>query len=132
MTGIIWINLGVGAFGFLITYVTALGNNLPGTSLVRGLMGFALWFMLAFIPRWVLGFIGKTNDPHREEADSLGAHLDISTPDEEDELKDLLRPGPPASDDAAEGGFQPLRPPKLVTAKDPEELAKAVRQLKEE
>jgi hypothetical protein len=30
------------------------------------------------------------------------------------------------------GGFTPLQPPKLVSMKDPEELAKAVRHLKED
>ncbi|MNP80381.1 hypothetical protein D3C76_1784720 [compost metagenome] len=57
--------------------------------------------------------------------------MDLSTPDEEEELKDLLKPKPAAADQGS-GDFKPLQPPKLVSMKDPEELAKAVRHLKEE
>ncbi|WP_246188001.1 hypothetical protein [Paenibacillus tengchongensis] len=127
----------VGMIGFLITFLSNFGHNLLGTSLIRGFYAFVIWFVLACLLRWVLGFIMKPSDsvePAAPDADSqegLGNQLDISTPGEDQELIDLLKPKPAEGGGNAEG-FQPLQPPKLVSMKDPEELAKAVRHLKEE
>ncbi|WNS44812.1 hypothetical protein [Paenibacillus sp. MMS20-IR301] len=126
-----------GMIGFLFTFLTNYGHNLIGTSLIRGIFGFIIWFVLAFILRWVLGSIaGKSPEPdieadNEDDGERLGARLDIQTPDEDQELKSLLTPKREAGSDENEG-FTPLQPPKLVTMKDPEELAKAVRHLKEE
>ncbi|GAF09713.1 hypothetical protein [Paenibacillus pini] len=48
--------------------------------------------------------------------------------DESNELNELLKPKPNSYQQDG-NGFTPLDPPKLVTAKDPEELAMAVRHL---
>ncbi|WP_229696125.1 hypothetical protein [Paenibacillus albidus] len=132
------INLIFGLVGFFFTFITTYGNNLLQTSIIRGLFGFVVWFVLAFLLRWVLGFITKSSaspeavdDNPEEGGEALGVKLDISTPDEDDELRNLLKPKP-APEERNSEGFTPLQPPKLVSMKDPEELAKAVRHLKEE
>lgn len=131
------LNVLFGVIGFLITFFVNYGHNLLGTSLIRGVFGFIAWFVLAFLFRWVLGFIiGQSAVTDTEELslqsnDSVGANLNISTPDEDEELNNLLKPKPGERNGNIEG-FKPLQPPKLVSMKDPEELAKAVRHLKEE
>ncbi|AIQ47838.1 hypothetical protein R70723_19490 [Paenibacillus sp. FSL R7-0273] len=125
-----------GLIGFLFTFLTNYGHNLLGTSLIRGIYGFILWFVLAFFLRWVLGFIVKQSASGRSselagDDEALGGNLDLSTPDEDEELINLLKQKP-AEDNGGSEGFTPLQPPKLVSMKDPEELAKAVRHLKEE
>ena len=131
------LNVVAGLIGFVLTFLANNGQNLLGTSLIRGIYGFIIWFLLAFFLRWVLGFITgqeASSDPEAglfDNGESLGVKLDISTPEEDQELKDLLTPKREAASEEP-GGFTPLQPPKLVSMKDPEELAKAVRHLKEE
>ena len=138
MIGNILINVLFGLIGFVLTFLVTFGHNLLLTSLMRGFFGFILWFMLAFVLRWVLGFIfQQSSDPNglssstEVDSEGLGATLDIMTPDEDEELKNLLKPKP-GQGSGSDPGFKPLQPPKLVSTKDPEELAKAVRHLKEE
>lgn len=135
MIGSILINLLFGLVGFVLTFFVTYSNNLLGTSLLRGLTGFIVWFLLAFLLRWVLGFIMNQSSPQVEETEEeeLGTKLDISTPSEDEELIDLLKPKPgQGQGNGNSEEFKPLTPPKLVSMKDPEELAKAVRHLKEE
>lgn len=138
MIGNILINLLLGLIGFVFTFLVTYGNNLITTSLVRGAIAFVIWFLLAFLLRWVLSIIMNPSRPTEgieipgnDESESLGSRLDISTPDEDEELKNLLKPKQTGGN-GDNSGFTPLKPPKLVTMKDPEELAKAVRHLKEE
>lgn len=131
------ISLIFAAIGFLFTFFTNYGHNLLSTSLLRGVFGFFLWFVLAFLLIWVLGFIIKQSEApgtagtYTEGNEELGANFDIRTPDEDEELINLLKPKP-AEESGKNENFTPLQPPKLVSMKDPEELAKAVRHLKEE
>ncbi|WP_238653769.1 hypothetical protein [Paenibacillus piscarius] len=132
------LNVAAGLVGFVITFLANNGHNVVGTSLIRGIYGFIIWFVLAFLLRWVLSvIIGNSDESGDVESgpsglgDGLGGKLDISTPDEEQELKDLLTPKKD-NESTEHGDFKPLQPPKLVSMKDPEELAKAVRHLKEE
>lgn len=134
MIGNLLMNLLFGLAGFILTFLVTYGNNLLGTSLIRGLIGFVVWFLLAFFMRWVLGSIIKQSTPQVEVDDTdeeIGAKLDISAPSEDEELLNLLKQKPGQGSQDSEG-FTPLTPPKLVSLKDPEELAKAVRHLKEE
>ncbi|WP_025688970.1 hypothetical protein [Paenibacillus zanthoxyli] len=137
MNRTILVNLICGLVGFIFTFMFSLQNNLPMTSLFRGLAGFILWFLLAFALQWILGLIAKQtansdNPSSSSDGDqvTLGAQVDILTPEENEELKDLLKPKP--EQEKQNGEFKPLQPPKLVSMKDPEELAKAVRHLKNE
>ncbi|UQZ32093.1 hypothetical protein C2I18_00125 [Paenibacillus sp. PK3_47] len=133
----IQISLIFGAIGFMFTFFTNYGHNLLGTSLIRGVLGFFIWFVLAFLLIWVLGFIIKQSEvpeaagAYTESNEELGSNVDIRTPDEDEELINLLKPKP-AEESGKNEDFTPLTPPKLVSMKDPEELAKAVRHLKEE
>lgn len=129
-----------GLIGFLITFAVSAGNNLFMTSFIRGLISFAVWFLLAFAASWMLGFLkempgdyvpGQEAGPAAEEG--KGGNLDLLTPDESEQLNDLLKPAPSVSE--VEMQFAPLNPPKLVKTpddKDPEELVKVVRHLTEE
>lgn len=149
MKGTIRVNLIFALIGFVITFLFAIRSNLPLTSLTRGGIGALVWFLLAFLFRIVLGALEplpkeKTGsgslaaDPVTGE-EMRGARLDLVTPDESDELNDLLRPDADKTRAAGQqreqvNDFQPLNPPKLVSTqdKDPEELAKAVRHLTED
>ncbi|OZB97824.1 hypothetical protein [Paenibacillus sp. XY044] len=132
MKGNLLFNLVFGAVGFVLTLLISMGNNLFMTSLIRGLISFVIWFLLAFLLRWVWGVVSVPEAEHEAAAaeQERGTRFDMTTPDESDELNDLLTPRP-ASDQEDGKGFTPLNPPKLVSAKDPEELAKAVRHLSE-
>ncbi|MCL6603066.1 MAG: hypothetical protein K6T94_09350 [Paenibacillus sp.] len=138
MIGNILFNVLFGLIGFVLTFLVTVGNNLLMTSLIRGVLGFSVWFVLAFVLRWVLGFIFKESPSPQNlqlsvdgNNETLGSTLDVVTPNEDEELKNLLKPQA-GQESGSELGFKPLQPPKLVTLKDPEELAKAVRHLKEE
>ncbi|KWX72551.1 hypothetical protein AMQ84_25085 [Paenibacillus riograndensis] len=138
MKGKILLSLLFGLLGFAFTFLINYGHNLLGTSLIRGIISFIVWFLLAFLLRWVLGFIIKQSGSTEscetvsaEGTEELGSNLDISTPAQDEELINLLKQKPEKASGDAEG-FTPMQPPKLVSMKDPEELAKAVRHLKEE
>ncbi|MGN7760368.1 hypothetical protein [Paenibacillus sp. 22594] len=139
MNGKLLLSLLFGLLGFGFTFLINYGHNLLGTSLIRGIFGFIVWFLLAFLLRWVLGFIVKqSGSPENGEtasidgSENLGSNFDISTPGEDEELINMLKQKPEQQGSGDVGGFTPLQPPKLVSMKDPEELAKAVRHLKEE
>ncbi|WP_458119155.1 hypothetical protein [Paenibacillus sp. Z6-24] len=144
MAGNIKLNLWFGIIGFVITFLVSFGNNLWTTSLFRGILGFVVWFLLAFVLRFILGILANPAGavpkmpPGDEESiqqelsqddQDRGSRFDVVTPDQDNELHDLLTPKPANSGQKDE--FAPLNPPKLVSTKqqDPEELAKAVRHL---
>ncbi|WP_410769232.1 hypothetical protein [Fontibacillus sp. BL9] len=138
MTGKIRYYFLFGFIGFLITYAVSAGNNLFTTSLMRGLIGFVAWFLLSFAGNWVINFLKEQEPvPNVDELSAAlqdqdkGSNLDLTTPDQSEELNDLLKQTP---DDQSQAEFTPLEPPKLVKTiddKDPEELAKVVRHLTE-
>ena len=143
MIGNYRINLVAGIVGFVLTFFVAFSSNVLMTSLVRGFIGFAAWYVLAYGLRWGLGILFS---PHVENGsgyasegtqDLRGSQVDIKVDDDGQELKDLLKNGQSnveeaeltSSETKAPTGFAPLDPPKLVRTKDPEELAQAVRHL---
>lgn len=135
MKGNLRFNLVFGVIGFVLTLVFSLTNNLFMTSVIRGLVSFVIWFVLAFLLRWAWGVLSSPPSEIApmsvsEEDKHTGGRLDLTTPDESDELNELLKQKPDLSSERG-AGFTPLNPPKLVSTKDPEELAKAVRHLTE-
>ncbi len=106
------------------------------TSLIRSLIAFGIWLLLAFIFRWVLSVMtsGADNELQEqmetEQTNQRGTHFDLTLPNDSEELNDLLKPSPEPSKEG-DTGFTPLNLPKLVSAQDPEQLAKAVRHLTE-
>ncbi|MGQ8871787.1 hypothetical protein [Paenibacillus sp. TSA_86.1] len=143
MIGNYRINLGAGIVGFVLTFFVAFSSNVLMTSLIRGLIGFAAWYVLAYGLRWGLGVLFSPRVENGYGYDSEGAQdlrgsqVDIKLEDDGQELNDLLKNGQsdsagadhPPSETKAPTGFAPLDPPKLVRTKDPEELAQAVRHL---
>ena len=137
MIGKLRYNLWAGAAGFIFTFLFSIRNNLWLTSLNRAIIAFAAWFLLAYLLRWVftLAFApadlsAKQNGTDAGPEEQVGARFDMTTPSQDDEeLMNLLKQEP---ENKPEGGaFVPLDPPKLVSNKNPEELAKAVRHLTE-
>ncbi|GIP21450.1 hypothetical protein [Paenibacillus sp. J22TS3] len=139
MAGKIGFNWLFGAIGFIITFIVSFSNNILVTSVVRSCIAFVVWFVLAFALRWLLGFLTSppaepelpVMEAEQEEETDRGTVLDMTTPDESEELNDLLKQKPDAPSEPS--GFSPLNPPKLVktSEQDPEELAKALRHLTE-
>lgn len=137
MIGNYRINLWAGLAGFIFTFLFTVRNNLWSTSLNRAFIAFVAWFALAYLLRWVFalafkpveGFTQEKERPGEATDGQLGNRLDMTTPDEDQELMSLIKPEPAQSQE--ENPFVPLNPPKLVSTKDPEELAKAVRHLTE-
>lgn len=129
-----------GFIGFLITYAVSAGNNLFATSLIRSIVAFAVWFALSWAGSWVINFLKELPpDVETQEEAALaaepekGGNLDLTTPDESEEIGDLLKQTPKG--DLSEQEFTPLNPPRLVKTTDdksPEELAKVVRHLTEQ
>lgn len=143
MIGNYRINLGAGIVGFVLTFFVAFSSNVLMTSLIRGLIGFVAWYILAYGLRWGLGILFsprvENGSGYVSEGtqDLRGSQVDIKLEDDGQEMNDLLMNGQsdsagadhPPSETKAPKGFAPLDPPKLVRTKDPEELAQAVRHL---
>ncbi|MCM3128738.1 MULTISPECIES: hypothetical protein [unclassified Paenibacillus] len=139
--GTIRINFVFGLIGLVYTFFVSYSSNLLSTSLYRAGTAFVIWFVIAFICRWVLGYVlapsqsAGDHSKQNEEKEHKGTQLDITAPDDDEELRNLLKYSPQEESvnepkkSAAKTGFEPLNPPKLVRTKDAEELAKAVRHL---
>lgn len=127
-------------FGFLITFLLSLRHNILTTSLLRGLISGLIFFLLLYVGRFLIRtVIGDQGEPKRPftaaaakpaDESQLGQSLDLTTPDEGDELNQLLKPQQPGTEEA----FAPLDPPKLSTriTDDPNRMAQALRQMTEE
>jgi polyhydroxyalkanoate synthesis regulator protein len=142
MSGKVKYYLLIGFIGFLITFAVSSGSNLLATSLIRGGLAFVGWAALAFVGSWMLNFM-KEHSQTSEESEMLaaiseqvkGGNLDLTTPDEADEINDLLKQPIEGAVASSHEDFAPLNPPKLVKTpndNDPEELVKVVRHLTEE
>lgn len=137
-------NVGFGLFGMILTVAFSISSNLLSVTLIRSVYAFIAFFALAYIVRAVLAIllqppaiIGEAV----EENESKGTQLDLKTPDETDDLNELLKtqlhnganPVSNSSNDGADASsaFRPLSPPQLVSTKNtqPEELVKAIRHL---
>jgi len=142
MFGTIRINFIVAALAAILTFALSVGNNLLLTTCLRSLYSFIILFVLAFAFRWVVGFmmhLEHSNPKEVLEATSqpaVGQTLDLTTPEDDVETRDLLKPNMNANPSAPDNGaqFSPLNPPKLVSKNnlDPEQLAGALRRLSED
>ncbi|MFC4775370.1 hypothetical protein ACFO9Q_01055 [Paenibacillus sp. GCM10023252] len=139
-------NAGLGLLGTLLTALFSLGKNPLAVTSIRCMYAFAAFFLLAYALRAALAFILRPpvlQESLGEEMDGRGSHLDYHTPDEGEDLHQLLKSnlgtgnkqGDSVTDkeqlDAEGIPFRPLNPPQLVSTqnKQPEELARAVRHL---
>lgn len=130
------ISLGLALFGFILTLFLSLSNNIFSTSLIRALMSGGLLFLVGIAVQWILRLIAEPGNPlppiePPTGRESIGRTLDLSTPDEQDELNRIIRQSetPPT----AEAAFEPLHPPKLTTKTDQkaQDLADALRTMTE-
>ncbi|SFL45816.1 hypothetical protein SAMN03159341_106160 [Paenibacillus sp. 1_12] len=137
MIGTIRWNLLLGAISFVVTLSTSLINNIWSTALIRSCYSFVLLFLLVFLVRWILGsFAGIHKITEIDEAadDNKGTALDMTTPDEDESLNQLLKDSRDSHSHEGENGFAPLNPPKLSRKVNMEtgDMVQALRQMSDE
>ncbi|MCQ6557894.1 hypothetical protein [Paenibacillus mendelii] len=133
-------NAVLGISGGLLTLLFSLSSNGLAITAMRCVYAFVVFFVLAYLFRAILAFILHTpadklpNEMVTDVPEEKGTRVDLSTPDESDELSGMLKQqldGRPAEDTKEQAPFKPLQPEKLVSTpnKEPDELAKAIRHL---
>ncbi|GKU78650.1 hypothetical protein [Paenibacillus sp. L3-i20] len=138
-------NVAFGILGMGLTVLFSIGNNPLSVILLRSLYACIVFFVLAYAVRAILAIILRppaiVGDPFVQHEEK-GGQLDLTTPDERDDLNDLLKTqlqggvgeaqsGQADKPNELEQGFRPLAPPQFVSTnnKQPEDLAKAIRHL---
>ncbi|MBP3965233.1 hypothetical protein [Paenibacillus lignilyticus] len=130
-------NVFLGVGGSLLTLLFSLDSNGMAVTSLRCLYAFLTFFVLGFVFRALVALIMNPRAQALSQLDgdeSKGSSVDFATPDQSDELNNLLKNQMDGSlqPDSNQGAiFQPLTPPKLVSTqnREPEELAKAIRHL---
>lgn len=132
-------NLGFAVFGAVLVFLISSSSNPPLTSLVRGLYAFLAFGLLGLFARIVLQQLlqpAKTLGGDKERAEEeRGIVLDMTTPAEDDEsLSRLMREQWTGNEESQSAGFEPLKPPRLVSIDDPnpEQVAQAIRRLNDD
>jgi hypothetical protein len=128
-------NVGFGLFGALLTFLFSVSSNTIVTTIIRSFYAFVTFAALALALRFVLGVLLRPQAvPHAPAEEEKGSLFDLSTPDDESELADLLKEQRADGKDQAVSGFQPLNPAKLVSLDHPrtEEVVQAVRRMTDE
>ncbi|RCW50143.1 hypothetical protein [Paenibacillus prosopidis] len=135
-------NVVFGFIGTVLTVAFSIGNNPISVMLLRSMYAFIAFFVLAFVMRAVLTYILQPpsivgEQPELDEG--IGTQLDMLTPDETDDLNQMLKSQlqdgktTPVNEGQANAAaaFRPLNPPQLLSSKNtqPEELVKAIRHL---
>lgn len=142
MIGTIRINLIVALLAGIFTFALSIGNNLFISSCIKSGYSFLILFVITFGFRWVLGLlIGPVSTipdaAHPDSSPAIGQNLDLSTPDEDEETREMMKAihaNTTKDAHSNEMQFSPLNPPKLVTKNnlDPEQLAGALRRMSED
>ncbi|RJE86776.1 hypothetical protein D3P07_16430 [Paenibacillus sp. 1011MAR3C5] len=140
-------NVVFGLTGVVLTVLFSIGNNPLSVIMLRSLYAFIAFFALAYPARFLMAFILKPPAMIGDSQDSdetKGSSLDMTTPDEGEDLNELLKAQMQGSNSAevqeqkgvgnheAAPDFRPLTPPQFVSAtnkQQPEDLAKALRHL---
>jgi hypothetical protein len=134
-------NVVFGFIGTVLTVAFSIGNNPVSVMLLRSMYAFIAFFVLAFAMRAVLAYIlqpPSISGEQPEQDEGIGRQLDMLTPDESDELNQMLKSQlqdgtttPVNEVQANAAAFRPLNPPQLLSSKNtqPEELVKAIRHL---
>ncbi|MCS7461871.1 hypothetical protein N0M98_17175 [Paenibacillus doosanensis] len=142
MIGTIRWNFIIGLISLVITFGCSIVHNIWLTSFIRSVYSFIIVFAIVFLFRWVLGTVAGFNQlasaesaPHASEEEGKGTALDLTTPDEEASLHQMLKGSPESNASAGDSSFEPLNPPKLssrMNNAEPGEMAQAVRRMTEE
>ncbi|QYR19749.1 hypothetical protein KZ483_17910 [Paenibacillus sp. sptzw28] len=131
-------NITLGLCGVLLTLLFSLGSNGFQITSLRCIYAFIAFFALAYLFRALLAIISQPSAIAPVESlltdGTRGSTVDLSTPDESQQLNEMLKKQMDGNGIPEHGElttFQPLSPPKLVSTqnKEPEELAKAIRHL---
>ncbi|SDW27069.1 hypothetical protein [Paenibacillus sp. CF384] len=130
-------NVFLGVGGSVLTLLFSLDSNGMAVTSLRCLYASLTFFVLGFVFRALVALIMNPKAQALSQLDSdesKGSSVDYATPDQSDELNNLLKNQLNGNLplEASEGaGFQPLTPPKLISTqnREPEELAKAIRHL---
>ncbi|MDF2721418.1 MAG: hypothetical protein K0Q59_1093 [Paenibacillus sp.] len=135
MIGTIRWNIGIGICGFLLTFAMSIGDNYVLRVLLHALYSFLILFVIVFGLRWVLGSVVGLKGiavAEKPSADAVGTAFDAATPDDQDQLNDMLKQQ--LNGKEAVEPFLPLQPKKLssVPSADPQQLAQALRQMNEQ
>ncbi|MBD2862778.1 hypothetical protein [Paenibacillus oceani] len=133
-------NLVLGTLGFALTFILSIEYNFFWRTLMSSVYSFFIIFVAAFALRWILGtLIGLKPQPVSDSGqpmesqlpdEPVGQTVDTATPDDQDQLNEMLKEQLNRSDSEP---FVPLQPKKLATVQETEaqELAQAVRHLTE-
>lgn len=133
-------NVGLGIVGAVLTLLFSIGKNPLSVMLMRSMYAFIAFVAIAFVMRIALAFILRPpvmQQTETAEEEGKGTQLDLQTPDESDDLNQMLKSqmdshkAHEVQQQEQSSPFKPLTPPKLVSTqnKEPEELAKAIRHL---
>jgi hypothetical protein len=130
--------VGFGAFGALLTLMFSYSSNPLGTTLVHSIYAFLTFTVVAIIIKIVLGQLLQPSNKHEIQLldgqdEDRGANLDMITPDEGDELTEMMKERW-ADGKGGAPSFQPLVPKRLVSLDNPnpEEVVQAIRRLTDE
>ncbi|QGQ96253.1 hypothetical protein EHS13_15885 [Paenibacillus psychroresistens] len=128
MIGTILWNVVLGVFGFILSFIISIPNNIFTTALKNGIYSGIILFLVAFLFRWIFGTLLLTAPGETH----IGNKFDLITPDESDEIHQLIRNDKEKEAESSE--FIPLNPPKLVSKRvlEPEEMVKAIRHMSED
>lgn len=143
MTGTWRWNIVLGFVAAIPTFLVSYASNPLGVSGIRAVYAFTAMFVLSFALRAMLGMALRPpvlRDEAGAAEENKGGQLDLTTPDETDDLNGMLKrqweaPGavqtPEKSGQQADVGFQPLQPPRLTSVKqqEPGKLAEAIRSM---
>jgi len=137
MIGTWRLNVGFGIFGALLTLLFSVSNNPAGTTLQRCLYAFAAFAALAFAVRLVLGQLmnpALKRDTADTSDDMRGTAVDIVTPDQDEQLSEMMKEQWADGKGEPVKGFQPLAPKRLVSLDNPnpEQVVQAIRRLTDE
>ncbi|WP_028561410.1 hypothetical protein [Paenibacillus pinihumi] len=137
MLGSIRWNIGIAVLGCGLTFAFSIGNNGISITLLRSVYALVACFVLAYGLRYLLHILSApAADVQSSSEEAKGSNLDMATPDDGEDIQRLLQQQlgeGEAREEADITSFQPLAPPRMMSVKDksPEELAEAVRHLKE-
>jgi len=137
-------NIAFALIGGLLTLLFSLESNGFSIAMLRSFYAFVAFFVIAYLFRAAIGAILRPSSAPRNEVMDIDAEdraagekghvVNLSTPDESDELGEMLKQQlnePHAKKQETTAEFKPLQPEKLIskTNKAPAELAEAVRHL---
>ncbi|XID95106.1 hypothetical protein ACF3MZ_11570 [Paenibacillaceae bacterium WGS1546] len=132
--------IGFGAFGALLTMAFSLSSNPFGTTMLRSLYALLAFSGLGLLAKLALGALlnpgargAAALEPNPDEQER-GSMLDLSTPDEEEALSEMLKRQWAEGKAEPIADFQPLQPKRVVSLDhpNPEEVAQAIRRLTDE